>query len=86
MSGMGLSGTLPRSHPVVSLGGLSLITTQQPSYISGSILGHPTLRRQSSHDMEQQHTYHHHQQQQQQQQNMPRILSRNAGNIQYYYG
>ncbi|KAG5679929.1 hypothetical protein PVAND_009465 [Polypedilum vanderplanki] len=54
MPSLGLSGTLPRAHPVVSMGGLSLIPTQQPSYISGSILGHPTLRRQSSHDMEQQ--------------------------------
>lgn len=68
----GLSGTLPRHHPVVSMSGLSLIPQpQQPSYISSSILGHPTMRRQSSHDMEQ---------------NMPRILSRNAPNVQYYYG
>lgn len=66
-----LSGTLPRQHPVVSMSGLSLIP--QPSYFSGpSMMGHPTLRRQSSHDMDQN--------------NMPRILSRNAANIQYYYG
>lgn len=65
-----LSGTLPRQHPVVSMSGLSLIP--QPSYIGGpSMMGHPTLRRQSSHDMDQ---------------NMPRILSRNAANVQYYYG
>jgi len=73
MPSLNLSGTLPRQHPVVSMGGLSLIPSQQPSYIGGTILGHPTLRRQSSHDMEQQ-------------QNMPRILNRNAGNVQYYYG
>jgi hypothetical protein len=66
-----LSGTLPRQHPVVSMSGLSLIP--QPSYICGpsTMMGHPTLRRQSSHDMDQ---------------NMPRILSRNAANVQYYYG
>lgn len=65
-----LSGTLPRQHPVVSMSGLSLIP--QPSYIGGpSMMGHHTLRRQSSHDMDQ---------------NMPRILSRNAANVQYYYG
>lgn len=66
-----LSGTMPRQHPVVSMSGLSLIP--QPSYIGGpsTMMGHPTLRRQSSHDMDQ---------------NMPRILSRNAANIQYYYG
>lgn len=66
-----LSGTMPRQHPVVSMSGLSLIP--QPSYIGGpsTMMGHPTLRRQSSHDMDQ---------------NMPRILSRNAANVQYYYG
>jgi hypothetical protein len=66
-----LSGTLPRQHPVVSMSGLSLIP--QPSYIGGpsTMMGHPTLRRQSSHDMDH---------------NMPRILSRNAANVQYYYG
>ena len=73
MPSLNLGGTLPRQHPVVSMGGLSLIPAQQPSYIGGTILGHPTLRRQSSHDMEQQ-------------QNIPRFLSRNAGNVQYYYG
>lgn len=73
MPSLNLSGTLPRQHPVVSMGGLSLIQAQQPSYVGGTILGHPTLRRQSSHDMEQQ-------------QNMPRFLNRNAGNVQYYYG
>lgn len=72
MPSFSLSGTLPRQHPVVSMSGLSLIPQPpQPSYISGSILGHPTLRRQSSHDMEQ---------------NMPRILGRNVPNVQYYYG
>lgn len=61
---------MPRQHPVVSMSGLSLIP--QPSFIGGpSMMGHPTLRRQSSHDMDQ---------------NMPRILSRNAANVQYYYG
>lgn len=65
-----LGGTMPRQHPVVSMSGLSLIP--QPSFIGGpSMMGHPTLRRQSSHDMDQ---------------NMPRILSRNAANVQYYYG
>lgn len=66
-----LSGTLPRQHPVVNMSGLSLIP--QPSFIGGpsSMMGHPTLRRQSSHDMDH---------------NMPRILSRNAANVQYYYG
>lgn len=67
-----LSGTMPRQHhPIVSMSGLSLIP--QPSYIGGpsTMMGHPTLRRQSSHDMDQ---------------NMPRILSRNAANVQYYYG
>ncbi|CRK98370.1 CLUMA_CG011729, isoform A, partial [Clunio marinus] len=65
-----LGGTMPRHHPVVSMSGLSLIP--QPSFIGGpSMMGHPTLRRQSSHDMDQ---------------NMPRILSRNAGNVQYFYG
>lgn len=67
-----LSGTLPRHHPVVSMSGLSIM--QHPSYIGGpstSLLGHPTLRRQSSHDMDQ---------------NLPRILSRNAANVQFYYG
>lgn len=65
-----LSGTMPRQHPVVSMSGLSLIP--QPSFIGGpSMMGHPTLRRQSSHDMEP---------------NIPRILSRNAANVQYYYG
>lgn len=65
-----LGGTLPRQHPVVSMSGLSLIP--QPSYFSGptQMMGHPTLRRQSSHE----------------EQNMPRILSRNAANVQYYYG
>lgn len=76
MPSLSLSGTLPRQHPVVSLSGLSLIPAQQPSYISGTILGHPTLRRQSSHDMDMQ----------QQHQNIPRILNRNPGNVQYYYG
>jgi len=67
-----LSGTLPRHHPVVSMSGLSIM--QHPSYIGGpstSLLGHPTLRRQSSHDMDH---------------NLPRILSRNAANVQFYYG
>ena len=66
-----LSGTLPRQHPVVSMSGLSLIP--QPTFIGGpsTMMGHPTLRRQSSHDMDQ---------------NMPRILSRNAANVQYFYG
>lgn len=66
-----LSGTMPRQHPLVSMSGLSLIP--QPSFIGGpsTMMGHPTLRRQSSHDMDQ---------------NMPRILSRNAANVQYYYG
>ncbi|XP_070496023.1 protein eva-1-like [Chironomus tepperi] len=73
MPSLNLSGTLPRQHPVVSMGGLSLIQSQQPSYIGGTIIGHPTLRRQSSHDMEQQ-------------QNMPRFINRNTGNVQYYYG
>lgn len=73
MPSLSLSGTLPRQHPVVSMSGLSLIPQPpQPSYISGSYLGHPTLRRQSSHDM--------------MEQNMPRILGRNATNVQYYYG
>jgi hypothetical protein len=67
-----LSGTLPRHHPVMNMGGLSMM--QHPSYIGGpstSMLGHPTLRRQSSHDMDH---------------NLPRILSRNAANVQFYYG
>lgn len=73
MPSLSLSGTLPRHHPGVSMSGLSLIPQPpQPSYISGSFLGHPTLRRQSSHDM--------------MEQNMPRILGRNATNVQYYYG
>jgi hypothetical protein len=65
-----LSGTLPR-HPVVGMSGLGLMP--HPSYIGApsTLLGHPTLRRQSSHDMDQ---------------NLPRILSRNAANVQFYYG
>lgn len=66
-----LSGTLPRHHPVMSMGGLSMMP--HASYIGGpsTLLGHPTLRRQSSHDMEQ---------------SLPKILTRNAANVQFYYG
>lgn len=67
-----LSGTLPRHHPVMSMSGLSMMP--HASYIGGpstSLLGHHTLRRQSSHDMEQ---------------SMPKVLARNAANVQFYYG
>lgn len=65
-----LGGTLPRQqHHPVSISGLSIIPP--PTFLSGSVMGHHTLRRQSSHDMDHQ---------------MPRILSRNAANVQYYYG
>jgi hypothetical protein len=64
-----VSGTLPRQHPSIALNGLSVISQPpQSAFVNRTIIGHPTLRRQSSHELE------------------PRILNRNASNVQYYYG